>query len=266
MKINIITWNTQLYEYGNLLFDNKLKRKSVKPIDYIHVNNVLKYISEYINKENAIAVLQEIPLKNNVTHSEHIVFTLLCGAFPQSDYTILYNVNELVRNQIKMTVVIAKNGLIEKDYNGMNSTNEDYCNCYVSFKLSDLNIRILGIHAHNAIELYSKLEQYKAYDPYIILGDFNAGNYKKNNADEQFKSNISKYCEILKKGYTDLCNGQITRQYKCKNGFVYKTPIDHVLIRNDIGLFNEYKFGNVIVHSEVAFSDHYPITFEIETK
>lgn len=126
MNLSIMTWNTQLYEYGNMIAE----KKSVKPIDYIKCNEIIRTVKAHVEKKrNAIAVLQEIPLRSNITHSEHIIFTLLCAAFQKKkDYKILYNVNEMVRNQIKTTVVISKNSLNMKDKEGRNSNTENYCN------------------------------------------------------------------------------------------------------------------------------------------
>ncbi len=250
MKIKLMTWNTQLYEYGNIIATNK----PVRSIDYTRCNEVLKVIKEHIDKkenakENAIAVLQEIPLRSNITNSEHIIFTLLCGAFPEKDYTVIYNVNETIRNQIKMTVVISKKNFIRKDEEGINRSNEDYCNCFVSFMVD--NVKVLAVHQSLKKGGFVNDKIISGYTPDIILGDFNAGNYKKREESNEFKNNRQKYITLLNNGYTDICQGQNTTKYG--------TPIDHVLIKSNI----KYE-ANFKIDEKNNNSDHYPIYCEIE--
>ena len=61
MIFNIMTWNTQLYEYGNRV-GGKVKAITQTEFDYI-----LRRIDEHLNKENSIAVLQEIQYVCNKT-------------------------------------------------------------------------------------------------------------------------------------------------------------------------------------------------------
>lgn len=258
MNLSIMTWNTQLYEYGNMIAE----KKSVKPIDYIKCNEIIRTVKAHVEKrENAIAVLQEIPLRSNITHSEHIIFTLLCAAFPEKDYTILYNVNEMVRNQIKTTVVISKNSLIMKDKEGINSNTENYCNCFVSFLIKDYKILAVHQSLKNGGFIYDRIDS--EYRPDIILGDFNIGNYTKKNESEEFQKNREKYKKFLESGYVDICNGQKTRKQVFDNRFVYETPIDHILVRADNpDIIYDYK--NVNIDNYNNNSDHYPIYCEIE--
>ncbi len=247
MKINLMTWNTQLYEYGNIIARNK----PVRPIDYTRCNEVIKVIKEHIDKkDNAISVLQEIPLRSNITNSEHIIFTLLCDAFPEKDYTIIYNLNETIRNQIKMTVVISKKNLIKKDEKGINSSNEDYCSCFVSFMACC--VQVLAVHQSLNKGGFVNDKIISVYTPDIILGDFNAGNYKKRKESADFKYNRQQYLTLLGEGYKDICKG--------KNTTIYKTPIDHVLIKNTIKDENVKK---VTIDNSIQASDHYPIYCEI---
>lgn len=257
MVINFMTWNTALYEYGNML----RKTTQTKPIDYCKCIDTISIIRKHMCKANAIVVLQEIPIKCNITHSEHIVWTLLCGVFPKNEYTVLYNINENVRDQIKTTVVIAKKGLIELDDNGINSTKKDYCNCFVSFNIKSADLHVLAVHQSLSKGGYisDKLNKKTNYKPNIILGDFNAGDYSKNNETNEFKRNRDDYKKLLKRGYKDICNGQITRKKS-------ETPIDHILLENRNEFLDSFSYNNVIVDNTVSLSDHYPIYCEIETK
>ena len=64
--------------------------------------------------------------------------------------------------------------------------------------------------------------------------------------------------------YTDICNGQKTRRMVFPNGFVYETPIDHVLIKDSSELKKKYQCKIVkIERNEDNVSDHYPIYFKL---
>lgn len=258
MIINFMTWNTRLYEYGN-----KCNKNYVKPFDYCKCIDTINTVRKYMLKRNSIIVLQEIPLKCNITHSEHIIWTLLGGVFPQDKYMVLYNKNENVRDQIKTTVVIAEKHLIELDDKGFNSNKEDYCNCFVSFKIKDTDLYILAVHQSLSDKEFisDKLDKNPNYKPTIILGDFNAGNYSKKNETNQFKKNRENYKKLLSKGYVDICEGQTIREATYK-GQIYKTSIDHILIENT----NESLIYNKPNIKPNNLSDHYIITVKLNYK
>ena len=61
MELNIMTWNTQLYEYGNKV-DGKIKE-----LNYKNFNSIIEVIKKYMdNTINPIVALQEIPYVNNL--------------------------------------------------------------------------------------------------------------------------------------------------------------------------------------------------------
>ena len=133
---------------------------------------------------------------------------------------------------------------------------------------------IIGVHPHNANELLKWLQ--KSGFPDIMLGDFNAGDYKKRCEDSNFssflaccwslanfKDNRNNYRKLILE-YTDICNGQKTRRMVFPNGFVYETPIDHVLIKDSSELKKKYQCKIVkIERNEDNVSDHYPIYFKL---
>lgn len=238
-----MTWNTQLYEYCNILSD----KKRVKSIDYGKCIDIINIVREHMRKENAVAVLQEIPLRSNVTRSEHIFWTLLQGVFPQKDYTILYNIETV--GQIKMTVVIAKKGIIESDDERIN-LNKGYKNCFVSFKVKNTDLHVLAVHQKNDVYASDRFNKDKP-KPNIILGDFNTGEYSIQEYSKEFQANRNNYRELLKQGYMDICNGQITT--------IYNTPIDHILV--DVENVKRTKDLEIVRDS---LSDHYRITFELQ--
>ena len=119
----------------------------------------------------------------------------------------------------------------------------------------------MGVHPHNAVELCRWLQ--KCGFPDIMLGDFNAGDYKKCYGDNRFKVNRENYKKLID-GYTDICDGQITRRVAFPNGFVYETPIDHILIKSNSEFTKKYQYKNVLVEkNEDNVSEHYPIYFRL---
>lgn len=265
MVYNIMTWNTQLYEYGNIIDDTKI----VKPLDYVKFNDVVNTIKKHMGKDNSIAVLQEIPLNSNITQSEHIFFTMLCGAFPDKDYNILYNRNITVRNQMKMTIVIGRKGLVEKDDEGINSDTEKYCNCFYSLRIRDLDLQVLAVHQSlkDGGRISDKLSKKEGYRPNIILGDFNAGNYEKKNESAEFVDNRDNFNTLLREyKYTDICKGRVTREWISPKGVVYKTPIDHVLVKESLAQDPFTNYAEPYINETLKLSDHHPITFEIDCR
>ncbi len=242
-EINFMTWNTQLYEMGNRL-NNK---HAVKEIDGQMYDAVISKVKEFLKSEiNAIAILQEIPFKRNTREfKEHELFGKFLKSFPEDKYVMLYNIS--TNNQIKMTVVLAnKTGPEELIYLKNDRLNNNIC---VSFGIKDLNLYIIGVHSHNAEELLVWLQE--SGFPDIMLGDFNSGDYTKWRVDDKFEYNKANYNK-LKLGYTDMCAGQITT--------LYKTPIDHVLIKDELTKKYQCKDAEIIKDN---ISDHYPIYFKL---
>ena len=242
-EINFLTWNTQLYEMGNSLNDERPVKKIDKPIFNTVISKVKKFLE---SKNNAIAILQEIPFKCNIDRfNEHTLFGEFLKSFPEDKFVILYNISS--DNQIKMTVVLAKRiGQEELIYRKSDGLNNNMC---VSFGIKDLNLYIIGVHPHTAEELLGWLQKYGFPD--IMLGDFNAGDYTKWRVDDKFEYNKVNYNK-LKLGYTDMCAGQMTT--------VYKTPIDHVLIKDELTKKYQCKDAKIIKDN---LSDHYPIYFKL---
>lgn len=239
-----MTWNTQLYEQGNKLYAGG----STKVIDSKCYNKIFDNIYSHLDNENAIAVLQEIPYVSNVTWKEHEIFTAFKKKFSTGDYDVFYNV--FSKKQLKMTVVIAKKDIILKDGNEVNRNN-----CFVGFKIKETDLRVLAVHSHDAFELREWLAQNESYFPQMMLGDFNAGNYKKKNKDCEIAVNRKNYLMICE-GYIDVFQGLYTTSYK--------THIDHVLIENSNEFHNVCCSKNNTVDYSKDLSDHYPLYFQLE--
>lgn len=239
---------------------NKLnEQKVVKEIDMLTFKVVIKKVKDFLNsKKEAVAILQEIPFKCNIEgFNEHTLFSEFFKSFQNDKYVMLYNITS--ERQIKMTVVLAnKIGSEELIYRKNNELNNNMC---VSFGIKDLDLSIIGVHPHNANELLNWLQVGGVPD--IMLGDFNAGDYKKRYEDSKFKANRDNYRKLIS-GYTDMCNGQNTRRVIFHNGFVYETPIDHILIKNSSVFTKKYQCKNVEIEiNEDNVSDHYPIYFKL---
>lgn len=257
MKINFMTWNTSLYIYGNKFCGKNGNYVLKNPINDNVKNKcaeIFSIIKQHLEKENAVAVLQEVPYKSNENWKEHEFFTKLKKCFSEEQYDCIFNIK--TNSQIKMTVVIAKKGLIEKCTFEFENLKDFPYNCYVSFTIKDTDIRVLAVHSHDAFECLKYIKYIlKNYEIKFnfILGDFNAGDYKKKYETEEFKGNRDNYNEILKQNYTDICNGETTTEYG--------TPIDHILINNDIK--EEHKKEEHKIARD-NLSDHYRITLELE--
>lgn len=168
----------------------------------------------------------------------------------------IYNLK--LDSQIKMTVVIAQKGLIEKCEEIVPEQLKDYpYNCYVPFRIKGTDITALGVHSHSAFEC-------REYVNYVgekfnlkfnlILGDFNSGNYTRDSDDSKLAVNRKNYL-LLTDGYIDLCQGKHTTEWK--------TYIDHVLLKSNYNFLSKHKCRDIVVQ-ELDKSDHYPITFKLD--
>lgn len=243
MVINLMSWNTALYEFKNTSF----KKSGLDNENFL--KKVYKRIKVHLNKENAVAVLQEIPFKSNFDWKEHPIFTEVKKDFPADQYDLLYNLS--TKNQIMMTVVVAKRGIIKNNPNGINT------NRFVSFNIKDISL--VGIHSKNAYQLREALQNIKGNRPDIIIGDFNAGNYYLNDKDkdDEIAVNRNNYL-LLTEEYIDLCQGKVTT--------TYNRYIDHILIKSNHEFLSKCKCMNVNVDNNVKLSDHFPIYCTIETE
>ena len=259
MKYSLMTWNTELYIYGNKGIDGELMA-DIKHADYPSIKS--KINTFLMSNENAIVLLNEWPYKCNCTDDYHVFFSDFYRE-KNEDYKhkMIFNVYEDVKNQIKMNVVLANEGLIDKVSDGLNS------NIFVTFELMGTDIRVLSAHPHDAVELYNSLVDLDKMGkpmPDIIVGDLNSGIYTKVKESIEFKENRCHYRKVLKEfGYKDACRGEMTRRYIFDNGYQYYTPIDHILIKEDT--LNNFKCDDVMVSQDYSLSDHCPISFNIIT-
>ena len=227
MKKKFLTWNTSLYN-----------EKSSSP-DLERYNSILNVVKEKLEIENAIVFLQEIPFYSNETWKEHILFSNLIKDL--QDYDIKFNVSR--ERQIMMTIAIAVKDHVEpappEVYPNCVPTNRE---CAIMFK----SLKIMGIHANPGADNVSYLKSLNAQAD-IILGDFNAGNYPE-------AENRVTFNNILKE-HICICNMPTRVDERSKR----RTCIDHIFVREDL----VSRCSNMVVHEDVAFSDHFPLSFEI---
>lgn len=232
--MKIMTWNTALSEGSN-------------------AQAVINYVKPFIDQDNAVAVLQQIPYKdpdNNWTiFPTHAYFM---AAFPENEYTIIQNTNHNNGFTRMLTIVVTRMTNVSElsTFPYKPTTNRE---CFV--RIGDY-YKLLGLHLHgdkrNADELRA-LNNKKDAD--IILGDFNAGDY-------DICQNRKVFCNILK-GYVNICNTPtkiVTNKTADGNKIIRKTCIDHVFVRREF-ITN---CSSLIVHDDISISDHYPITFCID--
>lgn len=259
MKYSLMTWNTELYIYGNKDKDGKLMA-DINDADYLAIKSKInKFL---MSNENAIVLLNEWPYKCNCTNNYHEFFSDFDREQRNEKHRkMIFNVNKNVINQIKMNVVVANEGLIYQVSDGLNN------NIFVTFGLTGTDIRLLSAHPHDAVELYNslvKLDKMGKPMPDIIVGDLNSGNYSKVNESIDFQKNKNHYIKVLEEfGYEDACRGEMTRRYIFDNGYHYYTPIDHILIKED--MLNNFKYDDVMVSQDYSLSDHCSISFNIIT-
>ena len=228
--INIMTWNTSLYS-------EKTAQPFSKKCDII-----FSVVKEQLRRENAVVFLQEIPYYSNETWEQHSLFSALSKEFSAENYDVLFNISN--RKQIMMTIAIATKGsaILANDdvYPNGKPTNRE---CAVIFK----GLNILGIHARNAEDNEKYLKSINGRAD-IILGDFNAGNYLES-------ENRILFNQILK-NHICICNIP-TRVDPFSER---RTCIDHIFVREHLIT----RCSNLIVHENIKYSDHFPITFELE--
>lgn len=264
MILNLMTYNIEGWIESNKE-PNKLVPREIQKALFEYIDN---YLKDYAN---AIVVLQEV-----IFDRKSRTWQEINKIVNDNSSEIFYHTNT---NALSGTVIISK--LTEKsatisskgiycptksDPNAKNYRNKKV---YVEIQYGAKNLSILGMHlTEKDKDNDGFIEQLLSLDhltfdimkpndiikPDIILGDFNAGDYLECKSRDTYNS-------ILKEDYVCICNIPtriIAQKYGTRGG--EKTCIDHIFV-------NIEKITNcssLIVHEEISFSDHYPITFKIE--
>lgn len=233
-RINIMTWNTGMTEWNNS------ENKRYKQIE--------DYIIKHLKKEHSIVFVQQIPYKykdEDAKWKEHDLFKELKKTFSEENgYYISCNNTYNNGYIVMMTIAIAVKDSIEpsnkQTYPKNTPTNRE---CAVWFN----GLNILSIHAKNGKDNKGYLKSINGQAD-IILGDFNAGNYME--SQNRFTFN-----NILKE-HVCICNVPTRIDPSSKR----RTCIDHIFIRENFVT----RCSNMRVHEDIIFSDHFPLTFEME--
>ena len=110
---------------------------------------------------------------------------------------------------------------------------------------------ILGLHAKNGDYNLGYIKSING-NADIILGDFNAGDYREYPYRKEFRKILD--------SHVCICNVPTKRVEDKMGNLIRETCIDHVFVKREFITM----CSNVIVHNENKLSDHYPITFCIK--
>ena len=236
--IEIMTWNTALTE------------------DDTNLAPIIKFIKEFLDKPNTIAVLQQIPLKDpNMNWCLHQIYREFLMNFPKTDYSIFPEAENASFNNgyIYMeTIIVTKMDNIEpaddKYYPNSKITNRE---CAIKVNINKIqDLVIMGIHAKNGNDNKCYLKSIND-NPDIIVGDFNAGDYLESENYKIFKT--------ILENHVCICNLP-TKRVLHDGVLIRKSCIDHIFVKRPYVT----KCSEMIIHENVMYSDHYPITFKID--
>ena len=234
---NILNWNTGLTE------------QEEESKDYI---KIIEYVKVFLEKENAIVVLQQIPYKVKNAYNKWVlshVYKYIVEICKKNNYTIFCN-NTYNKGYIFMQTIIITNiktllGIDNNIYPNGCPTNRE-----AAIKIKN-EISILGLHAKNGEDNLPYIQSING-NADIILGDFNAGDYLEYPHWKSFRNILP--------SHVCICNVPTKRVEDKKGNIIRETCIDHVFVKREILT----RCSNVIVHNENKMSDHYPITFCIK--
>lgn len=270
MNLHIMTWNTGLSEMADATFNMYL------------VDCIIQYIKAFLEQENSIVVLQQLPFRQNdlylivesalkdyfwawhpISKKKHgcqtvtAVITKMKGVtpfellvYPNRDYMNRASAVAIESAEQKRIVMLGCHAAgKEKKKTDMTGEKEDK---------TDMKGKKKKVNKTDMTEYLGNLNNCQNAD--IILGDFNAGDYERASSTDAkiFEDNRKAFRSLLRDTHVCICN-MPTRVY-WSNGKLQKTCIDHIFVKR--GLVTAC--SNLIVHEEIKYSDHYPITVEIE--
>ena len=236
VKYSLMTWNTALTEVS----DAEAKEKAV-----------FKYVTDFLEDDNTIAVLQQIPYKRVEGNCwiEDPLYTQFAEAFSEENKYKVYKNTSYNDGFIRMLTVIVTKMQCVKDAEFKTTNREAAVQIEGSYS-------VFGVHAktdaNNREVNKSYLIGLNSIKADIILGDFNAGDYDECENRNTFKS--------ILKDYVCICN-MPTKEIRYKNGELErKSCIDHIFVKSGI----VDRCSSLVIHEDIKISDHYPITFCID--
>lgn len=230
----ILNWNTGLTEDTTNLLD------------------ISQFIKTFLDGENTIAVLQQIPFKMKNEDGRWIYsnsYNKFVAKFPRDKYNIISN-NKFNNGFIFMQTVIITRIKTFPPKNDNIYTDGEPTNREVAIEIENA-FSLLGLHAKNGKENLRYIKSINGIAD-VIVGDFNAGDYQEYRYWKTFRKILPTHvcaCNLPTKCVVDAM-GKLIR----------KTCIDHIFIKRELIT----KCENVKVHDNINFSDHYPITFDIK--
>ncbi len=224
-----------------------------------NANKIFKEVTSKIEQADDIAILQEFPYQEiewkNIIDTKYENHTIISWYHDDSDKE--FRVEPKYGGVTVAIVTKDSNWKLRSLKEHQHNKNKivDYSNRYIEMRNDDKNINLLGVHPNDAGALIQWLSKNcdKSFEPHAIVGDFNAGNYIKDNPGNDFQKNRRNFL-ILTEGFIDVCNGMATTNYDPP------TQIDHILIQNS-GMFVVKKRE---VFYSMEYSDHYPLFTEID--
>lgn len=231
----ILNWNTALTE------------------KVTNISDILQFVKNFLDGENTIAVLQQIPCKVKAanakwTYSES--YNKFLNTFPEKEYMIISNETYNNGYVFMQTVIVTKVKVSPCDnsiYIDGTPTNREV-GIVIENKFS-----LLGLHAKNGKDNLPYIKSINGMAD-VIVGDFNAGDYQEYKYWEQFRSILS--------SHVCICNLPTKRIENSMGEIIRETCIDHIFVKRELVT----QCDNVKVHKNITFSDHYPITFTIKIR
>lgn len=248
MKLNIMTWNCDLY----------LENPSSP--NWMRYNSIVNIVKGRLELENSMVVLQEIPYMSNKTWQEHPLYLQMVKDFPEDKYRMVFSI--AAEKQIMMTVIIFKKSVFDDYLTTKKNNRIAYC------RIED--IILVGVHLPTAFQIERGDDEKKksekrwkesvwndliefakekkvSGDKIIIIGDFNAFSGCKDALTEM------KFIELHR-----YANDIISDDIPTYNGGV-GTPIDHVFVNFNTKL--KYRY---CIEENFEWSDHKYITVEFD--
>ena len=230
----ILNWNTGLTENQSNLLE------------------ILQCVKKFVDEENTIAVLQQIPYKIKDADGRWVYsnsYNEFVEIFSEEKYEIISN-NTFNNGFIFMQTVIVTKVKIQRPKDNIMYLYGNPTNREIAVEIENV-FSLLGIHAKNGKDNLPYIKNING-NADIIVGDFNAGDYPQYTYWRNFR-------EILPT-HVCICNLPTKRVENSNGELIRETCIDHIFVRRELVT----KCENLKVHENIKLSDHYPITFNIK--
>lgn len=257
-KFNGGRWNPKVNSWGN----NDIKEREE------NASKIFKEVTSIIKGDDDIAILQEFPYHENYVNGNEEVDWKKYFEDNHEGYRIIawyYNESDkkfCADAKYGITIAVVKKDnkwtLRSLSQHSYNNKKVDYSNRYIELYNKGMNINLIGVHPRNAYALREWLCQdcMKDFSPNMIVGDFNAGNYIKDDRDYEFELNRGEFLRLTE-GFIDVCQGMSTTNYNPP------TQVDHILIQNSKKFIGRIRKRDVF--SSMNYSDHYPLVVDIDS-